>query len=237
MSIALFADLDGTLIPPELVRRDGEVPEELDLALRELSHLVPIAIVTTKDCRTAYEKVPYAKAFACINGIEIKAGGYTAIADDLRAIEMEQLVRRARSLDAYIDAKRTSDGRWAGLTIDWRETGAQPKGLEELLAYAEGLGMTVLRYRRHPMADIFASKKNKGDAVKLLKAMLGVSYVVYMGDSDNDIPAWRMADVRILVRNQYNADLKIEGVVPIRFEELPRYIRSVIESMKQQGAV
>jgi len=77
-SIALFTDLDGTLIPPELVRPRPEVPPPLDAALRKLAELVPVAVVTTKDCGFAARAVPYAAAYACINGIEVRAGRYVA---------------------------------------------------------------------------------------------------------------------------------------------------------------
>jgi len=39
--------------------------------------------------------------------------------------------------------------------------------------------------------------------VRLLKAFLGVGHVAYMGDSENDLPAWREADVKILARHGY----------------------------------
>ncbi|MFP3251666.1 MAG: hypothetical protein RXO32_08085 [Thermoproteus sp.] len=41
--------------------------------------------------------------------------------------------------------------------------------------------------------------------MRLLKALLGVGHVAYMGDSENDLPAWREADVKILARHGLTA--------------------------------
>lgn len=231
MSVALFTDFDGTLVPPEMVRRDPSLPLELDLALRELSRKIPLAVVTTKDCAFVEPRVPYARAYACINGIEVRAGGYVAVAEGLKAAELDRLLQSARRLDAFVEVKRTRDGRLAGVTIDWRDRGEPPRGLEEVLAEAEGLGLRVLRYSGHPFVDIYGADRNKGDAVRLLKALLGVDHVVYMGDSENDLPAWAEADVRIIVRHGLNKDLSVDGAIPIAYEELPRYIRAVLSNM------
>ncbi|MEZ0248413.1 MAG: HAD-IIB family hydrolase [Thermoproteus sp.] len=232
MSIALFTDFDGTLVPPELVRRGGRIPQELDEALRELAGAIPLAVVTTKDCRFVAERVPYAAAYACINGIEVRAGGYMAVADDLRPEALEGVLKRAEGLGAFLELKRTGDGRPAGLTIDWRESGVKPEGLEGVLAEAERAGLKVLRYSRHPFADIYASRRDKGDAVRLLKALLGVSHVAYMGDSENDIPAWREADVRIVVRHDLNRGLVVGGALPVPYGDLPAYLRQVLCNIK-----
>ncbi|MFN3805508.1 MAG: hydrolase, partial [Pyrobaculum sp.] len=122
----------------------------------------------------------------------------------------------------------------AGVTVDWRDVGSPPAGLEEALARAESMGFVVVRYRRHPFADIYASRRDKGDAVRLLKALLGVTHVVYLGDSENDLPAWRLADVKILVRHKYNAHLR-EGI-PVRQEELHKYLREVLQAVKSHAA-
>ncbi|MGC9118819.1 MAG: HAD hydrolase family protein [Thermoproteus sp.] len=232
MSIALFADLDGTLVPPELMRRDPSLPLELEYALRELAHRIPFAVVTTKECGLAARAVPFAAAYACVNGIEVRAGGYVAIAEGLKSAELDRVLRSAGTLDALVEAKRTWDGRLAGVTIDWRERGVPPRGLEQVLNTAASLGLKVVRYSRHPFVDIYGADVDKGRAVRLLKALLGVEHVVYMGDSENDLPAWAEADVRIVVRHALNRDLPVEGAVPIAYEELPRYVRQVLANLE-----
>ncbi|AFA39789.1 HAD-superfamily hydrolase, subfamily IIB [Pyrobaculum oguniense TE7] len=230
--IGLFTDYDGTLAPPERAREEGAIPPELEKVLRELSTLIPVAVVTTKDCHFVRRRVPYAAAYACINGLEVHAGGYMAVAEGLRSAELEQLLPLAQGLDALVEAKRTADGRLAGITIDWRGRGGPPEGLEAVIAEAQRLGLKVLRYSRHPFVDIYGANRDKGDAVKILKALLGVRHVAYMGDSENDIPAWREADVRIVVVNSLNRGLAVEGTIYIEYADLPAYLGEVLKNIK-----
>lgn len=232
MPVALFTDFDGTLVPPELVRSDPSLPLELEYALRELALKIPLAVVTTKECGLVARAVPFAAAYACINGIEVRAGEYVAIFHGLKTAELDRVLRSARSLDALVEGKRTWDGRLAGITIDWRDRGAPPSGLGDVLAEASSLGLKVLKYSRHPFVDIYGADVDKGRAVRLLKALLGVDRVVYMGDSENDLPAWAEADVRIVVRHALNRALPVDGAIPIAYEELPRYIRQVLANLE-----
>jgi hypothetical protein len=159
--IALFTDLDGTLIPPELVRSRPEVPPPLDAALRRLAELVPVAVVTTKDCGFAARAVPYAAAYACINGIEVRAGRYVAVARGLNTAAVEEVYKAASGLEAYVEAKRTWHGELAGVTVDWRGKDTPPRGLEEVLQLAQRLGLKILRYSRHPFADVYGADVDK----------------------------------------------------------------------------
>jgi hypothetical protein len=114
-----------------LVRSRPEVPPPLDAALRRLAELVPVAVVTTKDCGFAARAVPYAAAYACINGIEVRAGRYVAVARGLNTAAVEEVYKAASGLEAYVEAKRTWNGELAGVTVDWRgerHAAAWPRG-------------------------------------------------------------------------------------------------------------
>ncbi|AKT34116.1 putative hydrolase of the HAD superfamily [Pyrobaculum sp. WP30] len=230
-NIALFTDIDGTLIPPELVRSRPEVPPPLDAALRRLAELVPVAVVTTKDCGFAARTVPYAAAYACINGVEVRAGRYVAVVRGLNTAAVEEVYRAASGLEAYVDAKRTWNGELAGVTVDWRGRDTPPRGLEEVLQLAQRLGLKILRYSRHPLADVYGADVDKGEAVRLLKALLGVRHVVYMGDSENDLPAWREADVKVLIRHSLNHGLHVPGTIPVKYVDLPSYLEEAARNM------
>lgn len=227
MDIALMTDYDGTFTSPD--SPDEPLSEALEV-LRELAGVVPVAVVTTKECVYVESKVPFAQAYACVNGIEVKAGGYVAVADDLRSGALEAMRANLEALGAQL--KRTSRGELAGATIDWRKRHGPPSGLAEALAQAEKLGLSVVKYSGHPFVDIYASRRNKGDAVKILKALLGANYVIYIGDSENDIPAWLAADVRIIVRHRYNKALSLKGSIPIPQEGLAAYLREVLRGLK-----
>ncbi|MCU7788498.1 HAD-IIB family hydrolase [Pyrobaculum sp. 3827-6] len=232
MDIALFTDYDGTLVPPEEVRRGGALPAEVEEVLRELAKRIPLAVVTTKDCGFVTQRVPFASAYACINGIEIRAGKYVAVAADLNHSAVSEVYQLASGLDAYLEPKRTGRGELAGFTVDWRGRAEPPKGLGDVVEEAERRGLKVVRYSRHPFLDVYGSTVDKGDAVRVLKALLGVRHVAYMGDSENDLPAWREADVKILVRHSLNRGFAVPGAVAVDYKDLVPYLTEVLKNFK-----
>jgi phosphoserine phosphatase len=72
---------------------------------------------------------------------------------------------------------------------------------------------------------------DKGEAVRLLKALLGVRHVVYMGDSENDLPAWREADVKVLISHSLNRGLHVPGTIPVKYVDLPSYLEEAARNM------
>ncbi|HIC98070.1 MAG TPA: hypothetical protein EYP11_06730 [Aquificaceae bacterium] len=74
MSIeAIFTDLDGTLIPPNVKREEASLTPRMERTLRGLtSKGFKIAAVTTKDYRFASRILPFAHAWATVGGLEIK---------------------------------------------------------------------------------------------------------------------------------------------------------------------
>jgi hypothetical protein len=52
-----------------------------------------------------------------------------------------------------------------------------------------------------------------------------------MGDSENDLPAWREADVKLLIRHSLNHGLHVPGTIPIKYEDLPNYLEEVIHNI------
>jgi len=68
--------------------------------------------------------------------------------------------------------------------------------------------------------------------VRLLKALLGVGHVAYMGDGENDLPAWREADVKILARHGLNRGLHVPEAMPMRYEDLPHYLEEMMKNSR-----
>ncbi|MEM0015351.1 MAG: HAD-IIB family hydrolase [Zestosphaera sp.] len=229
MAIGYYFDFDGTLSPID-VGRDAAYPSpEVFEMLRHLSEKHVVAVVSSKDCHFLLRRLPYVHGLGCINGSEVVGGGYVAV-DELvyrgglvEVLEsiLKMLRRRA---DCYIEEKRTLQGILAGVSIDWRASGRMPDGLDDALKLAKSRGLNILRYGGNPFIDIYVSSKGKDSAVRVLKTLLGVSKVVYVGDGENDIPAFNVADVRVLVRHKYNKGLMIESEYEVGFEELPRWL-------------
>ena len=68
--------------------------------------------------------------------------------------------------------------------------------------------------------------------MRLLKALLGVGHVAYTGDSENDLPAWRKADVKILARHGLNRGLHVPEAMPMRYEDLPHYLEEMMKNIR-----
>ncbi|MFP3292572.1 MAG: hypothetical protein RXO30_08960 [Thermoproteus sp.] len=69
--------------------------------------------------------------------------------------------------------------------------------------------------------------------MRLLKALLGVGHVAYMGDGENDLPAWREADVKILARHGLNRGLHVPEAMPMRYEDLPHYLEEMMKNISR----
>ena len=69
---ALFLDYDGTISPLNVSRTESrDLPENLAI-LRQISSIIPVAIITTKDLAFVVERTPFAHAWAGLGGLEIK---------------------------------------------------------------------------------------------------------------------------------------------------------------------
>lgn len=188
-------------------------------------------MVSSKDCGFVKRVVPGLHGYSCINSIEVQAGGY--IAFDERALDPSrtQLIERLyeESLrihggPVYIERKTLSIGVLAGFSIDWRGSGTPPPGLRDLLEMSRREGLYVLEYSTEPFVDIYVVETRKSSGVVLLKKILGVDRVVYVGDSENDVPAFRVSDVSVFVRHRYNRGLEVEADYEIEFERLGEWL-------------
>ncbi|MEZ0394138.1 MAG: HAD-IIB family hydrolase [Desulfurococcaceae archaeon] len=229
--VGLFFDFDGTLSSLGARREEARVRPDVAAVLERLSERFVIAVVSSKDCWFLRERLqPFVRGLACINGLEIVAGGYIAHDEALMKAELvraiEELRDEALATGTVVEVKRSLLGTTAGLSIDWR--GAErPEGLDALLERAKHMGLNVLEYPGLWFVDIYPSKRNKGDAVRILRALLGVDKVVYFGDSANDVPAFDEADVGIFVEHEHNKDYFPEGASKrVKFEELGRWLEA-----------
>jgi hydroxymethylpyrimidine pyrophosphatase-like HAD family hydrolase len=74
------------------------------------------------------------------------------------------------------------------------------------------------------------SRKNKGEAVKMLKAILNLEKLIYAGDGENDIPAFKVADIAVLVRHEFNQELELDVDYEVKFEELSKWLVDYVVS-------
>ena len=68
---AILSDYDGTLCPTNSIRnQDGTIPKELRQVLSDISKIIPVCIISSKDYHFLYPRTKFARILSCIMGIE-----------------------------------------------------------------------------------------------------------------------------------------------------------------------
>jgi len=222
----IFTDLDGTLWPLDTPRNKVAAPREVIDSIKRIGLLI---VATSKDCPFAMRVIPEADAYICVNGAEIVAKNHIVL--DREVVEkqklLETLLNIAKDLDAFIEEKRSLTGLLIGFSVDW--SGKARPDLTHLVAKAEEHGFNIYEPRGGHFLDVYASHMNKGIGVRLIKQfMCGESPIVYIGDGENDLPGFAEADLRILIRHEYNTHLSVPGAIEIRRDQLLDIINNIV---------
>lgn len=237
---AIFSDYDGTLSPLAVSRELAVIPDSLSSALMAISKRIPFCIVTTKTINYIEKNVPFARAIAGIIGLEIKIGDRKIV--DERVYErsglLEQMCKYSidtiRSIDSvFVEKRETGDGVLASFCIDWRLTkdwNASRNAIQSVLEHCSKKGLHVMTYSTHPFADAYPFYIDKAEALSLLKYHLNImGKVMYLGDSENDNPAFEISDVAIGIKHQQvNPQLKCDHSIP--FEKLATFLQNLLQS-------
>ena len=132
-----------------------------------------------------------------------------------------------------IERKTTEEDELIGFCIDWRMSHNWTEARTQvipLLEQCKQAGLYVTESKTSPFANVYFTKVDKGTAFTRLKSELGVtSPVMYFGDSEDDNPAFELAEVSIGIKHQKNLPdlkckyllefLKLEGFIAILMDE------------------
>jgi HAD superfamily hydrolase (TIGR01484 family) len=141
-----------------------------------------------------------------------------------------------------IECKHTSDGILAGLTLDWRHQlgndwsyyrsainhfiSRMVANLKKALVPAD---IYVQKYSEHPLVDIYSAECNKGIAFDTVLSELehtspDTKDTLYLGDSENDNPAFRKAGISIGIRSDSRLNPKLDCSYFLDYKQLSSFL-------------
>ncbi len=90
----------------------------------------------------------------------------------------------------------------------------------------------IQRYSSHPFIDVYVTKTSKSDAYdcifsELLKQTQNKGKIIYLGDSENDNPAFKKADISIGVNSDARLNPSLKCKYYIEFENLSIFLKNL----------
>lgn len=132
------------------------------------------------------------------------------------------------------------DGILAAISLDYRQiqkwehykTNIEPYVLNSIQQFvlSQPNDLFVQTYSDHPFIDIYSMHLDKGQAIDAISHMLNLSNeqkVLYLGDSENDNPAFRKADLSIGIRSDERVKTKLDSDYLIQFNELTPFLQKL----------
>lgn len=260
---AVFSDYDGTLCSAMAARDSSlgqnRIPRELKTVLEQISHQIPICIISSKDFSFLEESVSFARVISCIMGIETlsfaRAAGESEPTHRTLTARESELSINSKALEGFaatvesspelagvvVERKRTFEKAvLAGVTVDWRkarEWDSSKEGVRRIV-FAELTKLSgqprlfLQEYASHPFLDLYAVKCDKGKAFDVVFSELArqdqdrlrADSVMYLGDSENDNPAFDKAGIAIGVRSDSRLKPRLQCQHSIEFNMLAKFL-------------
>jgi len=147
--------------------------------------------------------------------------------------------------DMLIERKHTSDGILAGLTVDWRhhlsdDWSYYRRGITHFISSIVAnlkkppvpVHIYVQKYSTHPFVDLYSTECNKGMAFDTVIAELGYASAngkgtLYLGDSENDNPAFRKAGISIGIRSDARVNPKLDCGYFLDYGQLSSFLKKL----------
>ena len=244
-------NLDTSTIPSELKEILEKICSEIPICIistkdfeflkdkaaafaRVLSCMMGIeTIVLRKNHRSPQTTVEKRLLYASLQILQLKSKTLEAIAEEVSSCE--------EFSGMVIERKHTSDGILAGLTIDWRHLSGDwsyyKRGVTHFVSSMVAnlkkppvpVDIHIQKYSTHPFIDIYSTECNKGIAFDIVISELAYASVkgkriLYLGDSENDNPAFRKAGISIGIRSDARINPKLDCSYFLNYEQLPSFL-------------
>jgi HAD superfamily hydrolase (TIGR01484 family) len=144
--------------------------------------------------------------------------------------------------DLSIESKFTYvDHMLAGITFDYRrlqkweryKTNVEPelkKMIQRFIKSSSPNNLFLQIYSDHPFIDVYAIDCDKGRALDTVIRLLNIEEegkVLYLGDSENDNPAFGKADLSIGIRSDQRIKTKLNSDYILEFNELRPFLQKL----------
>jgi hypothetical protein len=190
-------------------------------------------MVTSKDYGFIRPRTPFARAWACVSGLELVLSdgrAFSAARLSDRLLEGLERVMSRGEKGLTFELKRSTRDELLGFSVDWR--GGSPPSrdfVSAATAELEGMGLTVAHDPAWPFLDVFGAPPDKGRAVEELRRLLDVTgNVLFVVDSAADNPAFERAEVPICVEHGQGLE-NLACRFVMRYDELDGLLRSLAE--------
>jgi HAD superfamily hydrolase (TIGR01484 family) len=162
-----------------------------------------------------------------------------------------ETLQNHNNMDIIVEEKYTSDKEiLIGLTIDYRHVenwqsfkeNKEPI-IREMIQKSVNANLIpnlsfkdqlfIQSYSSHPFLDIYGVECNKGLAFDKVSSQLeekGGTNVIYLGDSENDNPAFRKADISIGISSDTRLSPVLDCKYMLDFNQLPLFLRDLMDN-------
>jgi len=234
----LSSDYDGTISPIDISRIESRVPLQTRVALRQISNLLPISIITMKDLPFIMPRTPFAQAWSAIGGLEMRINRRVLKKENLEdrltniALALNYAKSHLSSPGAEIEEKQDSEGHTVAFCVDWRRAEDPKKVKQEadrVANFCKALKLKLITYGTQPFYDVYPFIPDKGWALQEITNELGVKNgILYMGDSKTDNPAFRAASVSLGVMHDETLLSTLESEYLVKFEDVPYFLHALL---------
>jgi HAD superfamily hydrolase (TIGR01484 family) len=191
------------------------------------------------------------KKSGCINTQHLIASSHSLMDNSKLLHNVMKILQDQNYQDIMIEEKYTSDREiLIGLTIDYRDLenwqsfkeNKEPM-LREMIERCINTNLAtnlptkdrpfLQTYSSHPFLDVYGVECNKGLAFDSVLSQLKqeeITNVMYLGDSENDNPAFRKSDISIGIRSDARLNPMLDCKYMLDFNQLSFFLRGLMDN-------